>query len=123
MKTTTTIKGYALGVMLFLATTVASAGNGGKTAGDVSVVPYLNTDYSLLSFVNIETKAKLSIVNEEGITLYTQWVNKASSAQKVLDFSKLEDGKYKAVLKSKGADAVTHSFEIKNKKIAKVSEA
>ncbi|WP_075591468.1 hypothetical protein [Labilibacter marinus] len=112
------VKGWVLGVILAFVTTGAYAGEGGKAAGNVSIHPYLNTDYSVISVSNLADKAaSFSIKDAEGVRVYKEWVSKEGFAQKILDFSNLEDGEYKAILSVKGADEIVETFKIADHKL------
>ncbi len=118
MKTIKMMKRLVFGMMLFFVATATFAGEGGKTAANVSVLPYLDTDYSIVSLSNPVNKVALfSIKDAEGFTVYKEWINKSGFAQKILDFSNLEDGEYSAVLKTKGVDEVSQKFEIVDHKL------
>ncbi|MGQ1786879.1 MULTISPECIES: hypothetical protein [unclassified Saccharicrinis] len=123
MKTTKMMKRWVLGVMLVFVTTATFAGEGGKAAGNVSILPYLDTDYSIVSLSNQADKAAIfSIKDAEGETVYKEWVNKAGFAQKILDFSNLEDGKYTAILKARGSEEISETFSIENHKLVSQKE-
>jgi len=118
MKKVSLIKGLALGVM-FALTTVASAGNGEGENAKVSIAPYLNTNYSVLSVANSSDKtAFLTILDTNGEVLYKEWVSKGGLTQKILDFTYLEDGEYKVSVKIKGLEEIKETFIVKDKKIS-----
>ncbi len=123
MKTNKTMKRWTLGVMLVFIASGVFAGEGGKAVGNLSVLPYLDTDYSVVSFANLADKsAKFSIVDVEGVTIYKEWVSKEGYSQKVLDFSNLKDGEYTAVLSAKGALDVSKTFEVKDHKLVSAKQ-
>ncbi len=110
-------KGLALGVM-FALTTTAFAGEGEKTNSTVSILPYLNTDYSIVSLNNTSAKNTLfTIEDASGEVFYKEWIDKSGFSQKVLDFSYLSDGKYDIVLRTKGSESIKESFTVKNHKV------
>ncbi len=110
-------KGLALGVM-FTLTTAAFAGEGDAASVKVSVLPYLHTDYSVLSVSNYSEKGGLFLIEDKsGSVLYKEWVGKSGITQKVLDFSYLKDGDYDMVLKIKGEEKVRKSFSVKDQKL------
>lgn len=119
MKKTIFVKRLTLGVMfVFAAATASFAGEGEKVKSDICISPYLNTDYSVISLSNQSKKtATLRIVDAEGAVVYKEWVKKEGLAQKVLDFSNLEDGEYTAILKVKGEDDLTEMFSVVNHKL------
>lgn len=119
MKTNKLIKGLGLGVMLVFISVAAFAGEGDKPTGNLSIHPYLDTEYSIISVSNLADKnAIFSIKDENGITVYKEWVNKAGIAQKILDFSKIDDGVYTATLKAKGQKEVLKTFIIEDHQLA-----
>ncbi len=110
-------KSLAFGVM-FALTTTAFAGEGDAPAAKVSILPYLHTDYSVLSVSNLSENSGLFMIEDkDGSVLYKEWVSKSGITQKVLDFSLLKDGNYEMVLKIKGEEKVRNSFTVKDKKI------
>lgn len=118
MKIKNNVRGWVLGVILAFAATTSYAGEGGKAIGNVSIHPYLNTDYSIISVSNLADKAaSFSIKDAEGVSVYKEWVNKAGFEQKILDFSNLEDGDYTAVLRVKGAEEIIESFKVVDHKL------
>jgi aminopeptidase-like protein len=112
-------KGLALGVMFALTTTAfAGEGEGEKTNSTVSILPYLNTDYSIVSLNNTSAKNTLfTIEDASGEVFYKEWIDKSGFSQKVLDFSYLSDGKYDIVLRTKGSESIKESFTVKNHKV------
>ncbi len=119
MNSKKTIKSIALGVMLSLSTSVLTfAGEGDKPATNLSIVPYLSTDYSIISYNNADNNnAALLIKDESGKTLLKEKITKSGFAQKVLDFKNIEDGAYKASLLIEGKEVNSTTFSIKNHKL------
>ena len=118
MKTTKMMRRLVLGAMLIFVTTATFAGDGGKTTGNVSILPYLDTDYSIVSLSNQADKAAIfSIKDAQGEVVYKEWINKEGFAQKILDFSNLEDGEYTAALKARGAEQISETFSIEDHKL------
>ncbi|GAF05355.1 T9SS type A sorting domain-containing protein [Saccharicrinis fermentans] len=118
MKTTKMMRRLVLGAMLIFTATATFAGDGGKTTGNVSILPYLDTDYSIVSLSNQADKAAIFSINDaQGETVYKEWVNKEGFAQKILDFSNLEDGEYTAVLKARGAEKISKTFSVADHKL------
>ncbi len=119
MNSRKTIKSIALGVMLSLSTSVITfAGEGNSPSSKLSIVPYLNTDYSIISYNNTDnSKAFLVIKDESGNILLKENVTKGGFSQKVLDFTNIEDGAYNASLQVEGKEVHTTSFNIKNHKL------
>lgn len=78
------------GVLLCFGSFSASA------QGKLSVVPYLKTDYVLVSALNEESiDFRLKIRDNSGNVLYSsKWFSGNSPYHKVFDFSDLPDGKY-----------------------------
>ncbi len=120
MKTSKLFKGLALGVMFTLGVSAyAGEGDGKASASTVSIYPYLNTDFSVLSLNNqSESNAILTIEGKDGEVFHRELISKAGFTQKVLDFSYLSDGEYSVVLKSKGKEYFSKDFAVKNHKIA-----
>ena len=119
MKTTTLIKRLTLGIMLTFFTSASYAGEGDKPTGNVAIHPYLDTEYSIISVSNLTDKnAVFSILDDEGNTVFKEWVNKAGVEQKILDFSNINDGIYTATLKAKGQKEVSKTFIVENHKLA-----
>ncbi|MCW3805867.1 hypothetical protein [Plebeiibacterium marinum] len=119
MKSSRLFKGLALGVMFALTTTVfAGEGEGKAPASKVSILPYLHTDYSILSVSNFSAKnAVLLIENNEGVVFHKEWIDQPGFTQKVLDFSHLSDGEYSVILKQKGSESLSKSFIVEDHKI------
>ena len=116
MKTTNKMRRWVLGAMLIFVATATFAGEGNKPS--LSILPYLDTDYSVVSLSNNADKAAAFCIKDaEGVTVYKEWVNKEGFAQKILDFSNLEDGEYTAELKVKGAEAITETFSVADHKL------
>ncbi len=124
MKTSKFFKGIALGVM-FTVGVSAFAGEGeGKTASPaVSIFPYLDTNYSVLSLNNSSEKsAVLTIEGTDGEVFHREVISKAGFTQKVLDFSYLADGSYSVNLKAKGTEYFSKPFIVKNHKVVSDSD-
>jgi len=123
MKTSKLFKGLTLGVMFALGLSAyAGEGDGKATGSSVSIYPYLDTDFSVLSLNNqSESSAVLTIEGTDGEVFHREIISKSGFSQKVLDFSYLSDGDYAVVLKSKGKEYFSKSFAVKNHKI--VTEA
>ncbi|TLX73902.1 T9SS type A sorting domain-containing protein [Labilibacter sediminis] len=119
MKTNKLIKSLSLGVMMSLIAAVAFAGEGDTPSGNVSIHPYLDTDYSIISVANLADKnAVFSIIDENGTVVFKEWVNKAGIEQKIIDFSNINDGVYTASLKAKGGKEVSKTFIVENHRLA-----
>jgi flagellar hook assembly protein FlgD len=105
------LKGIVLGALLFLGASSAFA------TGNIKINPYLDTDLSIVSIINpSESALKMKIYDREGNLYYSKKVNRATTDQKLFDFSYLEDGIYKIVLS--GADEnVEKEFIIEGKKL------
>ncbi|WP_372756220.1 hypothetical protein [Labilibaculum sp.] len=111
-----TLKGLVLGVALFLGASSAFA------TGNLRINSYLDTDYSIVSIINpSESVVKMKIYDEAGNLYYSNKVNSEASAQKLFDFSYLEDGTYKIILTSK-ENTIEEKFEIINNKLVDASE-
>ena len=120
MKKVNTMKRWALGAMLIMIAATTFAGERNKGLGNLAIFPYLNTDYSVVSFSNLVNKnAKFYIKNAKGDVIYKDWVNKEGFYQKVLDFSNLENGEYTALLTTKGASDITKTFLVEDQKTGK----
>ena len=106
------LKRIALGVVLFLGANAAFA------TGNIRINSYLDTDFSIVSIINTtESNLKLKIYDESGNLYYSRKVDAATTAQRLFDFSYLEDGNYKIVLTGK-EESIEKPFEVKNNKLA-----
>ncbi|MBL4560804.1 MAG: hypothetical protein JKX79_07430 [Labilibaculum sp.] len=106
------LKGIVLGVILFLGASSAFA------TGNIRINPYLDTDLSIVSIINpSESFLKMKIYDEAGNLYYSKKISGETTAQKLFDFSYLEDGIYKIVLTGKG-DKLEKEFEVVNNKLA-----
>ncbi|NOU61787.1 T9SS C-terminal target domain-containing protein [Marinifilum caeruleilacunae] len=105
------LKGFVLGVILFLGASSAFA------TGNIKINPYLDTDLSIVSIINpTESVLKMKIYDAEGNLYYSKKVNSTTTDQKLFDFSYLEDGVYKIVLV--GADnKVEKEFSVEDSKL------
>jgi hypothetical protein len=111
-----TLKGLVLGVALFLGASSAFA------TGNIRINPYLDTDFSIISVINpSESVVKMKIYDEAGNLYYSNKVSAEASAQKLFDFSYLEDGTYKIVLAGK-ENTIEKEFEVVDKKLVNISE-
>jgi hypothetical protein len=111
-----TLKGLVLGVALFLGASSAFA------TGNIRINPYLDTEFSIVSVINpSESVVKMKIYDEAGNLYYSNKVSAEASAQKLFDFSYLEDGTYKIVLAGK-ENTIEKEFEVVDKKLVNVSE-
>ncbi|WP_372756222.1 hypothetical protein [Labilibaculum sp.] len=111
-----TLKGLVLGVALFLGASSAFA------TGNIRINPYLDTNFSIVSITNSsESAVNMKIYDEAGNLYYSNKLNGEVSAQKLFDFSYLEDGTYKIVLAGK-EDTVEKQFEVVNNKLVSDSE-
>ncbi|MBI9060102.1 MAG: hypothetical protein JEZ01_20210 [Labilibaculum sp.] len=109
------LKRIVLGVVLFLGANSAFA------TGNIRINSYLDTDYSIVSIINpSEANLKMKIYDEAGNLYYSRKVDAATTAQKLFDFSYLEDGSYKIILTGK-EESLEKSFEVANNKL--VTEA
>ncbi|MCY1636344.1 MULTISPECIES: T9SS C-terminal target domain-containing protein [Marinifilum] len=105
------LKGIVLGALLFLGASSAFA------TGNIKINPYLDTDLSIVSIINpSESALKMKIYDREGNLYYSKKVNRATTDQKLFDFSYLEDGIYKIVL-SGAEENVEKEFIIEGKKL------
>lgn len=105
------LKGIVLGALLFLGASSAFA------TGNIKINPYLDTDLSIVSIINpTESALKMKIYDREGNLYYSKKVNRATTDQKLFDFSYLEDGIYKIVL-SGAEENVEKEFIIEGKKL------
>ncbi|PKQ61808.1 hypothetical protein BZG02_14365 [Labilibaculum filiforme] len=111
-----TLKGLVLGVVLFLgANTVFATGN-------IRINSYLDTDLAIVSIINpTESILKLKIYDEAGNLYFSKKVSNATTDQKLLDFSYLEDGTYKIVLTG-AAINLEKKFEVANNKLVSEKE-
>ncbi len=124
MKTRKFFKGIALGVMFALGVTAfAGEGEGKTTSPAISIFPYLDTNYSVLSLNNSSEKSAVLIIKgTDGEVFHREVINKVGFTQKVLDFSYLADGSYSVNLKAKGTEYFSKPFMIKNHKVVSDSD-
>lgn len=105
------LKRIVLGVVLFLGANSAFA------TGNIRINSYLDTDYSIVSIINpSESNLKMKIYDEAGNLYYSRKINAATTAQKLFDFSYLEDGSYKIVLTGK-EESLEKSFKVADNKL------
>ncbi|RUT79179.1 DUF3244 domain-containing protein [Ancylomarina longa] len=105
------LKGIVLGVILFLGANAAFA------TGNIRINSYLDTDLSIVSIINpTQAPLRMNITDEAGNLYYSKKVSSATTAQKLFDFSYLEDGVYKIVLNG-NEENIEKSFEIVNNKL------
>lgn len=105
------LKGIVLGVILFLGASSAFA------TGNIRINPYLDTDLSIISIINPnESFLKMKIYDEDGNLYYSKKISGETTAQKLFDFSYLEDGAYKIVLTGKEGNLVKR-FDVANNKL------
>ncbi len=110
------IKGIALGVMFALGS-VAVAQE--VAPAKVTVNPYLNTDYSVLSVANpTEKTAKFVITDGSGAVVHKEWLSNKAFSQKILDFSGLNDGRYTAKISVKGEEIASQKFAVANHQVS-----
>lgn len=126
MKNTNLFKGLALGVMFTLSTVAFAGGEkaeGTTTSGTISISPYLNTDYSIVSLNSSGAKnSLLTIKSSDGEVYYKEWISNTTFTQKVLDFSYLADGEYSITLSGKGNTTIKELFTVENKKIVSLNK-
>ncbi len=117
MKTKNTFKGLVLGAILFLGASSAFA------TGNIRINSYLDTDLSIVSIINpSESFLKMKIYDEAGNLYYSNKISGETTAQKLFDFSYLEDGTYKIVLTGNG-DKLEKTFQVANNKLVSESVA
>ena len=107
------LKRIALGLALLLGASSAFA------TGNIRINSYLDTDYSIVSIVNpSESNLKMKIYDTVGNLYYSKKVDATTTAQKLFDFSYLEDGTYKIVLTGK-KERIEKTFEVSNNKLVR----
>jgi len=87
----------------------------GFAQNEISILPYLKTDYSIVTVQNTTKDAIiLSIVDESSDeTIYKTRVEEEGFSQRLFDLSNLEDGEYSIELSNKSKE----NFEIRNNKL------
>lgn len=106
------LKGFVLGAILTLGASSVFA------TGNIRINSYLGTDLSIVSIINTtESFLKMKIVDEYGNLYYSKKISNETTAQKLFDFSYLEDGMYKVVLTGKDSE-LEKEFKIENNKLA-----
>jgi hypothetical protein len=103
----------ALAVLMVAGVSSASA------KGKITVYPYLDTNYALVSALNeelVDFSVEIKAVN--GDLVYTSGkVGSSAHFNKLFDFSELNDGKYMAVLKSGSKTFLKDEFVISGGKL------
>ncbi|MGQ1946152.1 hypothetical protein ACT3CD_03485 [Geofilum sp. OHC36d9] len=104
------MKSWLLGAAAFVVSFSAVA------EGDISVLPYLKTGYTLISAKPAASDVySVSITGAYGDVIYNSGrISGSEVYSKVFDFSQLYDGAYTVRVKSKSAGAFETSFEVKN---------
>lgn len=87
--------------------------------GKITVYPYLDTNYALVSAVNEElVDFSVEIKASNGDLVYSSGkVGSSANFNKLFDFSELSDGKYLAVLKSGSKTFLKDEFVVKGGKL------
>jgi len=113
MKTRKFLWSAFLGVLLCFGSVSASA------QGKVSVMPYLKTDYVVVSVLNEEpADFSLKIRDNSGNVFYSSMkVSGTLHYNKIFDFSDLDDGAYEVVLKKSDQAVLTDAFSILDGKL------
>jgi len=105
------LKGIVLGVILFLGANAAFA------TGNIRINSYLDTDLSIVSIINpTQATLRMNITDATGNLYYSKKVSSATTAQKLFDFSYLEDGVYKIELTG-AKESIEKEFEVANNKL------
>ncbi len=104
-----------------LATLMVSVGSTAMAKGKITVYPYLDTNYALVSALSEEmVDFSVEIKTEKGEFVYSSGkVGSSAQFNKLFDFSKLSDGKYVAVLKGSGKTFLKDEFTVANGKLVK----
>ena len=105
------LKGLSLVAALVLSLSSAFA------SGNVTITPYLNTEYSIVSVFNTsESNLKLKVYDEDGAVFYSETITAETTTQKLFDLSYLADGNYSVVLVGKNTREET-PFVVRAKKL------
>jgi len=104
------MKSWLLGAAAFVVSVSAVAD------GNVSVLPYLNTGYTLISAVPVASDVySVSITGDSGDLIYSSGrISGSEVYSKLFDFSQLSDGHYTVRLKGKSSDVYETSFAVKD---------
>lgn len=110
------LKCIALGTLLTIST-ITIADNKSHSSTHLSILPYLDTEYYTIS-VNPNIKNTMIIIKDDnGEVYYKHRINESNEAQKLLDFSNLEDGEYSISLYAKDKKEIIKTFSIRAHKI------
>lgn len=107
-----------------LAAFMVSVGTTASAKGKITVYPYLDTNYALVSALSEEmVDFSVEIKTDKGEFVYSSGkVGTSTQFNKLFDFSKLSDGKYVAVLKGSGKTFLEDEFTVSGGKlVAEVS--
>jgi hypothetical protein len=102
---------------LLLVAAVFAVSLSASARGKVAVVPYLKTNYTMISAVPAESVSyRVVIMNKMGETVYSSNVKieGGTAFSKLFDFSKLEDGEYKVRMMSRKGGSFEETFSLRN---------
>lgn len=102
-----------------LAVLLVSVVGPASAKGKITVYPYLDTNYALVSVLSEEmVDFSVEIKSENGEFVYSSGkVRSSDQFNKLFDFSKLSDGKYVAVLKGSGKTFLKDEFAVSGGKL------
>jgi hypothetical protein len=102
-----------------LAVLLVSVAGPASAKGKITVYPYLDTNYALISALSEEmVDFSVEIKSEDGAFVYSSGkVGSSDQFNKLFDFSKLSDGKYVAVLKGSGKTFLKDEFAVSGGKL------
>lgn len=119
MKAKKLLSVVVLAVLMVAVVTPSSA------KGKITVSPYLDTNYALISALSQEmVDFSVEIKTSKGEFVYSSGkVGSSDQFNKLFDFSQLTDGEYVAVLKGSGKTFLKDEFTVSNGKlVAKVAD-
>jgi|CEGE01.1.fsa_nt_gi hypothetical protein len=102
-----------------LAAFMVSVATTASAKGKITVYPYLDTNYALVSALSEEmVDFSVEIKTDKGEFVYSSGkVGTSTQFNKLFDFSKLSDGKYVAVLKGSGKTFLEDEFTVSGGKL------
>lgn len=106
----------SVGALAFLMVAVVTPSS---AKGKISVYPYLDTNYALVTALSQEMDDfSVEIKTSNGEFVYSSGkVGSSDSFNKLFDFSRLSDGKYLAVLKGSGKTLLKNEFFVSDGKL------
>jgi hypothetical protein len=111
--------------VVVLAVLMVAVATPSSAKGKITVYPYLDTNYALISALSEEmVDFSVEIKSSNGEFVYSSGkVGSSENFNKLFDFSELSDGKYVAVLKGSGKTFLKDEFTVSSGKlVSKVAD-